>query len=206
MSTGRGVHGVDTPRPARRKSGHRWAIAAAVVAALLLGLGLGSTIGPSSDEYDGVQAELATSQNDLGTVRQNLGVVQDQVEEAQDSASAASSSASAAVASADARQSELEAQEAAVAARETAVAVVEQTIEDNSIEQGTWTVGVDMAPGTYRTAEAVTSGDCYWAITVTGSNGSDIVENDIVSGGFPTVTVSEGQTFENNRCGTFVLQ
>jgi hypothetical protein len=64
---------------------------------------------------------------------------------------------------------------------------------------------VDVAPGAYRTSEAVV-GDCYWAIYTSGTNGSDIVQNDIPTGGFPTVQLSEGQDFENNGCGTFVKQ
>lgn len=60
------------------------------------------------------------------------------------------------------------------------------------------------SPGTYRTAEAVT-GSCYWGIYRSATNGDDILENDIVQGGLPTVTLSEGQDFENG-CGVFVKQ
>ena len=74
--------------------------------------------------------------------------------------------------------------EADVKAREDAVTVTEQQVADNTIRQGTWTVGTDIAPGTYRTTEAV-SGMCYWEITRSGTNGDDIVANDIVTGGHP---------------------
>lgn len=73
-----------------------------------------------------------------------------------------------------------------------------------TIEEGTWTVGVDVPAGTYRVQERITSGDCYWSITKTGSNGDDIISNDIVSGGRPQVTLKKGQDFESNRCGTWV--
>ncbi|PRY47965.1 hypothetical protein LY71_111144 [Geodermatophilus tzadiensis] len=92
-----------------------------------------------------------------------------------------------------------------MAAREQAVTALEQQIVATSITEGMWTVGRDIEPGTYRTAAAV-SDDCYWGIYRSGSNGDDIIENDIVSGGFPTVTLREGQDFENNGCGTFVKQ
>jgi hypothetical protein len=62
---------------------------------------------------------------------------------------------------------------------------------------------VDIEPGTYRTAEAVGS-SCYWGISRSGSNGSDIIDNGIPGGGFPVVTLQAGQDFVNNRCGTFV--
>ena len=89
-----------------------------------------------------------------------------------------------------------------VAGREQAVAAVEQRIAAAS-SPGDVAVGRDVAPGTYTTSQAVT-GDCFWEITRSGTNGGDIVENDIVQGGFPTVTLSAGQDFTNNRCGTFV--
>jgi hypothetical protein len=106
---------------------------------------------------------------------------------------------------ADQRAAELDQRERDLGVREAAVTAVEQQIAADSIREGTWTVGVDVAPGTYRTEAAVT-GRCYWAITRSGTNGSDIVQNDNVSGGFPTVTLREGQDFENSRCGTFIKQ
>src|SRR4051812_20542337 len=103
------------------------------------------------------------------------------------------------------RDTELDAREQEVAAREAAVTATEKQIAANSVSEGTWTVGVDIAPGTYRTSQPVGS-DCYWSITRSGTNGSDIIENDIPGGGIPTVTLREGQDFTNRRCGTFVKQ
>ena len=95
--------------------------------------------------------------------------------------------------------------EAAVKKREDAVSGAEQQKAASLIREGTWTVGVDIEPGTYRTSADVTSG-CYWAIYRTGSNGSDIIENDIVTGGRPTVTLSVGQDFKTSRCGSWSKQ
>jgi len=69
-----------------------------------------------------------------------------------------------------------------------------------AIREGTWTVGRDIEPGTYTTTAEVAS-DCYWSITKSGTNGGDIIENDIVKGGKPTVTLREGQDFKTSRCG-----
>jgi len=71
-----------------------------------------------------------------------------------------------------------------------------------SIEDGTWTVGVDMPAGTYRTTTNV-SADCYWKISKTGSNGDDIIKNDFPGGGRPQVTLKVGQDFQSERCGTW---
>lgn len=71
-----------------------------------------------------------------------------------------------------------------------------------TIDDGTWTVGVDFPPGTYRVTAQVSS-DCYWAITKSGSNGENIIANDIPGGGRPTVVLRKGQEFETNDCGTW---
>jgi hypothetical protein len=70
-----------------------------------------------------------------------------------------------------------------------------------TIEEGQWEVGVDVAPGRYKTTAAV-GGTCYWKITPTGKP-DDIVDNDIVSGGKPVVTIKKGQDFHTQRCGTW---
>lgn len=72
-----------------------------------------------------------------------------------------------------------------------------------SVDDGTWTVGIDLPAGTYRTT-AVVSSDCYWGIYKSGTNGNDIIANDIPGGGRPTVTVKAGQDFRTARCGTWV--
>jgi hypothetical protein len=70
---------------------------------------------------------------------------------------------------------------------------------DSVFGDGTWEVGSDIAPGTYR---APGGSGCYWAIL----NGPPTGEHDNIeeNGGFSknvVVTVSEGQWFETNRCG-----
>lgn len=72
---------------------------------------------------------------------------------------------------------------------------------ENVIEEGQWEVGVDIKAGTYKLIEPVT-GDCYWKISPTGKP-DDIVNNDIVTGGRPTVILKKGQDFTNEGCGTW---
>jgi len=97
----------------------------------------------------------------------------------------------------------LKEREDAVAKREAAAAVKE--IPAKTIGEGTWTVGSDVEPGTYKTTQALNA-SCYWAITRTGSNGGDIIQNANVDGGFPMVTLTKGQTFESSRCGDWAKQ
>jgi hypothetical protein len=94
----------------------------------------------------------------------------------------------------------------------TVTATVTQTSGSNSgaaaagtIEDGTYTVGVDISPGTYRPMANVSS-MCYWAIYKSGTNGGTIIENDIPGGGRTTVTLSNGQDFHTMDCGTWAKQ
>lgn len=72
-----------------------------------------------------------------------------------------------------------------------------------SVSDGVYVVGQDMQPGTYRVTAAVAD-RWYWKITKTGTNGADIIKNDIPGGGFPQVTLAAGQDFSTERCGTWV--
>jgi hypothetical protein len=70
------------------------------------------------------------------------------------------------------------------------------------IQAGTWTVNVDIPAGTYRSSGA--KAGCYWAIMKTGSNGADIVANDLPSGGRPQITLKKGQDFQtSDECGVW---
>jgi hypothetical protein len=114
-------------------------------------------------------------------------------------------SAAAVAVAASESQAALSQQAAAVASQQAALTAAQQQVAANSIGEGIWTVGVDVTPGTYRTSQQVGS-DCYWQISKGGSGGADIIKNDIPGGGFPTVTLSAGQDFTNQGCGTFVKQ
>lgn len=105
----------------------------------------------------------------------------------------------------DQRQSELDQRQAGLDQREAAITATEQRIAATQIHEGVWTVGVDIEPGTYRTAAPVTD-MCYWAIYRTGTNLGDIIENDIVTGGFPSVTLRAGQDFKTQDCGVWNKQ
>ncbi|WP_377645662.1 hypothetical protein [Oryzobacter terrae] len=69
-----------------------------------------------------------------------------------------------------------------------------------AITEGTWTVGTDIKAGTYKVIDTL-EGDCYWKISRTGSNGDDIISNDIPTGGRPQVVLKKGQDFQNRGCG-----
>ena len=181
------------------------------VAALLLSAAAGAGVAAAvidptaSDEYQALAKEKAALSEENSTLAEDLDAALGRTSAAEDRADDAQTAAQRAEDEVERRAGELDQREADVAAREKAVTAVEDRIAATSIGDGIWTVGVDVEPGTYRTKEPL-SGYCYWAILRTGSNGSDIIENDGPEGGFPTVTLSAGQDFENGGCGTFVKQ
>lgn len=83
---------------------------------------------------------------------------------------------------------------------ETLTGQVEQA-KRNSVSAGVWQVGKDIEAGTYRATSAV-GDDCYWEVKA----GDSIVQNDIPGGGYPEVTVSDGQQLKIYSCGTFAKQ
>jgi hypothetical protein len=74
-----------------------------------------------------------------------------------------------------------------------------------TFDEGTYIVGTDIQPGTYRSSE----GDgCYWA-RLSGFRGTigDIITNDFRSGGVATVTIRQSdEGFSSNGCGTWTLR
>lgn len=100
------------------------------------------------------------------------------------------------------KETEVSESAAAVKTREKAVGTAEAEAAANTVSDGTWTVGEDIKPGTYRATSDVGS-TCYWGIYKSGSNGDNIIANDIPGGGRPTVKLSKGQDFNSTRCGTW---
>ena len=195
----------EPPKPPKERRRRKWLALPAAFAAggLLLGAAAGAGIMASlsdptkSEEY----RDLLVLKDDRD---ERISELTADTRRAESRAETVEDGLAARRAQLDEREEKLVAAEGQIRAREEAVTATEQAVAARSVGPGTWTVGIDIEPGTYRTQEAVL-GQCYWAILRSGSNG-DIIENDIVSGGFPTVTLSVGQDFEHNRCGTFVKQ
>ena len=87
--------------------------------------------------------------------------------------------------------------DSAVAAAPGAAPQGPSTIQEGIIQDGTWIVGKDIAPGTYRTTNEVT-GSCSWQITRPGSIDSS---EGAVTSGFPMVKLVRGQRFISEGCG-----
>ncbi|MEU2199537.1 hypothetical protein [Isoptericola sp. NPDC019482] len=196
------------PRPLSRwLREHRAAVALGTAATLLVAYAAGATVVAvdRSDEARAAQAQVADTSGELGSTRDELDFALARAEAAEGRMEDAEAAATTRQAELDERESGLDQREQDVTDREKAVSKTEQKIEERRINEGVWTVGTDVEAGTYRTTESV-AGDCYWAIYRSGTNQDDIVQNDIVTGGRPSVTLRDGQDFETNRCGTWDKQ
>jgi len=98
------------------------------------------------------------------------------------------------------REGAVDTREAELDRRETEISTTEERVAATTLKDGyVYTVGSTMEAGTYQ-ANA-TGSSCYWVVTVSGTNYSDIVENDYGTMGSITVTVAAGQDFRSSDCG-----
>ena len=198
--------------PTAGKPGNRTKLKiAAVVAAGVVLFGGGIATGmaledpTASDEYAAIAADLSSVESERDGLTEDYEDLRDGYETLSDKIEGREAEIEARAADLEKGEGELKEAEAAVAKREKAVTGAEKKKADNTIHEGTWTVGVDIAAGTYRTTEPVGS-TCYWGIYRSGTNGDDIIQNDIPGGGRPSVTLSKGQDFNTTRCGTWQKQ
>lgn len=67
--------------------------------------------------------------------------------------------------------------------------------------EGTYVVGDEIEPGTYRTSGPAGSAPCYWARLSNTSGEDDIVANDLTDGPTTVTIKSSDEAFESHRCG-----
>ena len=197
------------PTPRHPKLSGKAAVAVAAVAGLMVGAAASGiyaesvTIPRWKDALTAVSAERDSARDGQKKAADRNAAMEDLANASKERAETAEQKLSAAEATFAEREAKVAERETAVQAREEAVTKTEDAIAAATITEGTWSVGRDIQPGTYVTKEPVT-GSCYWAIYRGGTNGGDIVDNDIVKGGRPTVTLKAGQDFRTSRCGSWV--
>lgn len=174
----------------RRRPGF-W-IAFVLAAALVAGWGLAFYYQHSSETYRQADAKSRVTASDLSKRLESMTQERDTEKARADQLQTREDAVKQ-------REDRVQTREDEVKKREDAVSQAEKVQAQNTIHEGNWAVGVDIQPGTYRTKEPI-SGSCYWEID-SDPNGNNIVANDNVTGGRPTVTLSRGQYFTTQRCG-----
>lgn len=200
----------DSLPPAAARHRPRWVTPVIAGGSLLLGIAIGGA-SSGADAPSAAPAESGPSTSEVEDLRSQLDAAEEraaaaegQLQDALAAAEEASEDADAKTANIAEREAKLAELEEALAAREAELIADEEAKAAGTFGIGTWTVGVDIEPGTYRLAHEV-SETCYWGIYRSGTNKDDIVQNDIVTGGRPSVTLRDGQDFDSG-CGTWEKQ
>lgn len=193
--------------PAKPVRKNRVLPAVAVLALLVGAAGIGTTLPDpkSSDAYVALVGEKASLESDRDSVKSSYESMKSKYDTLQNGMAAREAKVTAREAEVGKADAAVKSAEAAVKKREEAVTGAEKTKAANTIADGTWTVGKDIEAGTYR-ATADVGSSCYWGIYATGSNGSNIIDNDLPGGGRPSVALAGGQDFKSSRCGKWEKQ
>lgn len=191
-------------KPVRKK---RVFPAVAVLALLAGAVGIGTTLPDpkSSDAYAALTGEKASVESERDSAKSSYESMKSKYDTLENGMAAREAKVTARETEVGKADAAVTTAEAEVKKREEAVTGAEKTKAANTIGDGTWTVGTDIEPGTSRAAADVGS-SCYWGIYATGSNGSNIIDNELPGGGRPSVALSGGQDFKSSRCGTWEKQ
>lgn len=179
--------------------------------ALVVGAVGGTVLGiniadPSeSSEYIALSNELTATQAEVAEVKGNIDEREASVVTRGNELDTRSGELDSLSADLKKREISIKSDSDLVLEREKAVGLVEEEQKANSIDDGIYTVEVDIAAGTYR-ANAEVEANCFWAITKSGGNGDQVISANSPGGGRPSVTVKKGQDFQLIGCGTWVKQ
>ena len=180
-----------------------------VIAVLLAGggfwIGKATTDPMASDEYMALEDSAEAEQKEMARIVRDRQSVQADLDQLKDTITANKDSLAKREAALKTAETALKTQDEGVKKREAAVSGAEQKVAANTVGDGTWVVGVDIEPGTYK-ATANVGSRCYWGIYASGTNGDDIIANDLPGGGLPSVSLAAGQDFKTSRCGTWTRE
>jgi hypothetical protein len=176
-----------------------WKPVAAVLVALLVGIGIGAASNSDASKVKSLNAQLDTAHQTIQSNNDALNGDQSQIADLKTHVSSAQSDAANADKNAEAKaqsdyaaklatvqdqENKVKSREDAVSKREAAVQQAEQGLRATAFDgDGVYLVGRDIQPGTYSSPGP--SGDqCYWA-RESSPNDSDIIDNHLGAG--PTV-------------------
>lgn len=195
----------DTRMQRQSRWPRRVAIAAAVIVALLAGVGIGASSNSQTSALNKADAQLATAKRELAAERASNGALHSQVGTLRSQYSSAKTAASHATSIADAkartawasRNAALDTRSKSLDLRAAALRRAEGMIQSSRISaDGVYVVGKDIKPGVYHTSGdgGQTDNECYYA-TLGSTNTSNILDNNNFDGP-ETVDVSGASAFQ----------
>lgn len=177
-------------------AGKRWPWAVLALVTLIVGLLVGAVAGSGvpQEEFDALTERAAATADDLDSATAELGELR-----------AERADVRSREAELDTREQSLDQRTVALDTREQEIGAAEAQIAANTIPgTGTFVVGEDVAPGTYRTAG---SSGCYWA-RLSGTSGDlgDVLANGLSDGPLTVTIAPSDEAFETQRCGEWTLR
>jgi len=184
--------GLGAASARQRRWPKRAAWIAAIVVALLAGVGIGSAGSNNADALNAAQQKLKTANQNLASAKQDLAAARTQVSTLQSETSAAKTQAQQATTTANAkakaayraRNAALDARSKSLGQRARAIKAAEGQLQSSRISaDGVYVVGRDIKPGIYHTNGdgGLTDEECYFA-TLNSSSTSDIADNNNFDG------------------------
>lgn len=197
---------VQPKQPKQRRWLKRAAIAAGVLVALLVGVGIGASANNNAGALKAAHSANASLRGQLTTLHGQVTTLQGQLSTAQTQAQQAVTNANAKAAAAyAARNGALSQRAASLKSREHAVAAAEGRLQSSRISgDGVYVVGQDIKAGIYHTNGSGNTGqnDCYFA-TLNSTDTFNIADNNNFDGP-ETVDVSGAYAFEISGPCTWV--
>ncbi len=187
----------EAPKPRIKR--RRWPWIAGIIAAFVIG-GAAGAVGETEPEVvtetETVTEEIEVEPADIEERREALDERESELDDFEDQL--------------EARGEELDEREEDLDTLEASLEEAEEPAEDSAPSttipgSGTFIVGEDIQPGTYRTDGG--TGLCYWA-RLSGLSGEfhDIITNGLPEGpGYVTIAASD-VAFETSSCGQWVMQ
>lgn len=174
------------------RQNRRWALLLLPVV-FLIGVAFGSTGAGNTSQIESLEADLAALQEELDEANGMFAAAEAAAIRAEDERDAAE----AALAE---REAGIAEREAALGEREAAADEADAAVAARSFGAGTWLVGTDIEPGTYR----ANADSCYWE-RLSGLSGGfdDIIANDFSSGSHVVTIASSDAAFSSSGCGTW---
>jgi predicted membrane-bound mannosyltransferase len=180
----------------------RWllVVAAALILGLFMGVGLGAARSSGQAEIAAANARTAAVQSQLTSAQGEASMATNALSTAQGEAKTATDALAEAQAGLTARKTQLDAAAAAVAARETKVGAAERAARASTFAgEGTYLVGTDVKPGTYK-ADAMEG--CYWA-RLKSLDTNDIIDNQNADGPVVLQILGTDKAVEVSGCAEF---
>jgi outer membrane murein-binding lipoprotein Lpp len=194
-------------QPQRKKWPMRIGIAAAIVVALLVGVGIGAASNAKTSQLNADKSAITGLHGQVGSLHGQVSSLQSQLSEAKSKASNAVAIAEAKVAAADkAKEAGLSSEAATLKSQQATINNEVGELAANQISaSGVYVVGKDMKNGTWHTPGDGGQNDnaCYYA-TLNSTNTSDISDNNNFDGP-ETVSLAGVDAFEISGPCTWYL-